>query len=114
MTKLRVLLIGCFLAFFTNDIWATHIRAGEITAVRISQSSLRYRFTLVLYKDTGSNVEVGEGVSSILAKAESLGQAEMFWRQNRLMVVLSKQTLATKLSFPSFNSIILLMGLVFM
>lgn len=61
MTKLRVLLIGCFLAFFANDIWATHIRAGEITAVRISQSSLRYRFTLVLYKDTGSNVEVGEG-----------------------------------------------------
>lgn len=61
MIKLRVLLLVCFLAFFTNDIWATHIRAGEITAVRISQSSLRYRFTLVLYKDTGSNVEVGEG-----------------------------------------------------
>ena len=61
MIKLRVLLLVSFLVFFTNDIWATHIRAGEITAVRISQSSLRYRFTLVLYKDTGSNVEVGEG-----------------------------------------------------
>ena len=61
MGKFKVLLWVCFLTFITTDLWATHIRAGEITAVRISQSSLRYRFTLVLYKDTGSNVEVGEG-----------------------------------------------------
>lgn len=61
MIKTRALFIVCFLAFITTDIWATHIRAGEITAVRISQSSLRYRFTLLLYKDTGSNVQVGEG-----------------------------------------------------
>ena len=61
MGRLKTLFWVCFLAFISNDIWATHIRAGEITAVRISQSSLRYRFTLVLYKDTGSNVQVGEG-----------------------------------------------------
>jgi gliding motility-associated-like protein len=61
MGRLKTLIWICFLTFISTDVWATHIRAGEITALRISQSSLRYRFTLVLYKDTGSNVEVGEG-----------------------------------------------------
>lgn len=61
MTKFRLLFLSFLLTILSNELWATHIRAGEITAVRISQSSLRYRFTLVLYKDTGSNVEVGEG-----------------------------------------------------
>ncbi|WP_268122278.1 gliding motility-associated C-terminal domain-containing protein [Roseivirga pacifica] len=46
---------------FSTNLWATHIRAGEITAVRISQSSLRYRFTLIIYKDTGSALKVGDG-----------------------------------------------------
>ena len=39
---------------------ATHLRAGEITAVRISQTSLRYRFTLVIYRDTESGIDAGE------------------------------------------------------
>lgn len=46
--------------FFVLEAAATHIRAGELTAVRISQSSLRYRFTLVIYRDTESIVNVGE------------------------------------------------------
>lgn len=50
-----------FLLFLGAEAWATHIRAGEIVAVRISQSSLRFRFTLILYSDTGSGVQVGEG-----------------------------------------------------
>ncbi|MCE7991590.1 MAG: hypothetical protein HEP71_06405 [Roseivirga sp.] len=50
-----------FLLFLGVEAWATHIRAGEIVAVRISQSSLRFRFTLILYSDTGSGVQVGEG-----------------------------------------------------
>lgn len=37
---------------------ATHIRAGEITAVRLgSDASLRYRFTLTVYTDDNSTVE---------------------------------------------------------
>ena len=50
-----------FLLFIGIEAWATHIRAGEIVAVRISQNSLRYRFTLIIYSDTGSGVAVGEG-----------------------------------------------------
>ncbi len=47
------------LTFLATEAWATHIRAGELTAVRISQSSLRYRFTLVIYRDTESSIQVG-------------------------------------------------------
>ncbi|MTI31709.1 gliding motility-associated C-terminal domain-containing protein [Xanthovirga aplysinae] len=41
---------------------ATHIRAGEIIAERISAQSLRYRFTIIGYKDTGSTVRFGNGI----------------------------------------------------
>ena len=47
--------------FFAHQAEATHIRAGEICAVRISQSSLTYRFTLTIYTDRDSNVEVTRG-----------------------------------------------------
>ena len=43
---------------------ATHIRAGEICAVRISQTNLTYRFTLTIYTDLGSNVEVATGADA--------------------------------------------------
>ena len=57
----RRLILGLFLLFLAGvDAMATHLRAGEITAVRISQTSLRYRFTLVIYRDTESGVNVGE------------------------------------------------------
>lgn len=37
--------------------WATHIRAGEITAVRLGgDASLRFRFTLTVYTDDNSTV----------------------------------------------------------
>jgi len=50
-----------FLLIISVEAWSTHIRAGEITAVRISQTSLRYRFTIIIYRDSGSSVSVGEG-----------------------------------------------------
>lgn len=59
--KRKVLLASLFLLFLGVEAWATHIRAGEIVAVRISQSTARYRFTLIIYSDTGSGVQVGEG-----------------------------------------------------
>lgn len=59
---LRKLILLTLLSLFAAvEAWATHIRAGELTAVRISQSSLRYRFTLVIYRDTESPVQVGDG-----------------------------------------------------
>ncbi len=50
-----------FLLMIGVEAWATHIRAGEITAVRISQTSFRYRFTIVIYTDTQSPIQAGDG-----------------------------------------------------
>lgn len=56
MRLLKKLTILFFILLFVKiEALATHIRAGEITAVRISQTSLRYRFTLIIYSDTESS-----------------------------------------------------------
>ncbi|WP_297335365.1 gliding motility-associated C-terminal domain-containing protein [Algoriphagus sp.] len=55
---------GLFTIFFLLGIssaWATHIRAGEIIAERISVQTLTYRITVVGYTDTRSNVVFGPG-----------------------------------------------------
>jgi hypothetical protein len=59
----RFLVLLSFLCLMAMplDIWATHIRAGEITARRISNSSLTYEFIIVGYTDTQSAVEFGGG-----------------------------------------------------
>ena len=59
--KRKLTFILILLSVISIEAWSTHIRAGEITAVRISQTSLRYRFTIVIYSDTGSQVQVGDG-----------------------------------------------------
>ncbi|MCS5491743.1 gliding motility-associated C-terminal domain-containing protein [Algoriphagus limi] len=51
-----------FLLLAINEAWATHIRAGEIIAERISVQTLTYRITVVGYTDTRSNVVFGPGV----------------------------------------------------
>src|SRR5690554_7486572 len=53
------ILVG-FLAA-VNDALATHIRAGEIIAERISVQALTYRITVVGYTDTNSSVIFGPG-----------------------------------------------------
>lgn len=40
---------------------ATHIRAGEIIARRVSNTSLTYEFSIIGYTDTGSSVQFGGG-----------------------------------------------------
>ncbi len=57
---------GFILLFFIMwvsiaDIWATHIRAGEIIVERISPQSLTFRITVIGYTDTESTVEFGGG-----------------------------------------------------
>ena len=59
--KRKLVLVLFLLLVVGIEAWATHIRAGEITAIRISQTSLRYRFKIVLYTDTESTVQAGEG-----------------------------------------------------
>ena len=43
-------------------VQATHIRAGEIIAERISCVGFKYRITIIGYEDTKSTVEFGEGI----------------------------------------------------
>ncbi|MEY3643671.1 MAG: hypothetical protein RLZZ207_365 [Bacteroidota bacterium] len=61
--KLKIYFILFPIAFFSslNSTWATHIRAGEIIAERISVQTLTYRITVVGYTDTRSSVTFGPG-----------------------------------------------------
>ncbi len=61
--KLKITL-GLFLIFLIagiSETWATHIRAGEIIAERVSVQNLTYKITVVGYTDTRSNVIFGPG-----------------------------------------------------
>ena len=61
--KLKIFL-GVFLTFLIlgiSNAWATHIRAGEIIAERISVQTLTYRIIVVGYTDTRSSVIFGPG-----------------------------------------------------
>lgn len=51
----------CLIFAFHHQANATHIRAGEIIAERISTQALTYRITVVGYTDTGSQVQFGPG-----------------------------------------------------
>jgi gliding motility-associated-like protein len=61
--KLRITHILVFLLTFLASVpsFATHIRAGEITAERVNPQTLTYRITVVGYTDTRSNVIFGPG-----------------------------------------------------
>ncbi|MEM7550033.1 MAG: gliding motility-associated C-terminal domain-containing protein [Bacteroidota bacterium] len=55
-----------FIGFFCyiDSIHATHIRAADITAIRLSESSLTFRIILTAYTDAGApaNVQFGNGI----------------------------------------------------
>ncbi|NHE55451.1 T9SS type B sorting domain-containing protein [Cyclobacterium plantarum] len=53
-------LLGIMIASISTT-WATHIRAGEIIAERISTQTLTYKITVVGYTDTRSTVIFGPG-----------------------------------------------------
>ena len=55
------LLLTSILLLITVAAEATHIRAGEIIAELISCQSYTYRFRIIGYEDTGSDVEFGNG-----------------------------------------------------
>ncbi len=61
--KLKIYFVLFSIVFFStlNSTWATHIRAGEIIAERISVQTLTYRITVVGYTDTRSSVVFGPG-----------------------------------------------------
>ncbi len=47
---------------FTQTVFATHLRAGEITVERLSCTSLTFRITITVYTNTGSEIKFGDGV----------------------------------------------------
>jgi gliding motility-associated-like protein len=52
--KLYHLLLTLLILLCANVVaYATHIRAGDLVAERISNTSLTYRFTLTIYRDVG-------------------------------------------------------------
>ena len=51
----------CILILSASQAFATHIRAGEITAERVSVQTLTYKITVVGYTDTRSSVVFGPG-----------------------------------------------------
>lgn len=61
--KLRLPLLAFLFSLvgFITESFATHIRAGEIIAERISVQTLTYRITVVGYTDTRSSVIFGPG-----------------------------------------------------
>lgn len=64
MIKMLKTYFGLFLIVFLagmSSVYATHIRAGEIIAERISVQALTYRITVVGYTDTRSSVVFGPG-----------------------------------------------------
>lgn len=58
--KFLPIVLGALL-LMESRVHATHIRAGEIIATRVSNSILKYRFSIIGYTDTGSTVEFGGG-----------------------------------------------------
>lgn len=60
--KLSLAVFFIYLAAGISSAWATHIRAGEIIAERISVQTLTYRITVVGYTDTRSSVIFGPGL----------------------------------------------------
>ncbi|WPP51146.1 T9SS type B sorting domain-containing protein [Catalinimonas niigatensis] len=55
------LFVALFLLSISYSAKATHIRAGEIIAELINCQSYTYRFRVIGYEDTGSDVEFGNG-----------------------------------------------------
>ncbi|MEM1137781.1 MAG: gliding motility-associated C-terminal domain-containing protein, partial [Bacteroidota bacterium] len=76
----RIILIGFLLFCIPKWAQGSHIRAGDLTAVRISETSLTYRFTVILYRDVGGVdpqpgiFEFGyAGAAPVVAEPTSLG-----------------------------------------
>ena len=80
----RLILCFSLISILGIDAYATHIRAGEITAVRISQSGLRYRFTLTIYRDT-EGVPFGDGGVFNFGQGRTIGPGIEALRADQLL-----------------------------
>ncbi len=70
MNRFYTLLFVVITLFVGGEAMATHLRAGEITATRVSCLDRTYRITVTVYIDTGSGVHFG-GPGEILFFGDS-------------------------------------------
>jgi CHU_C Type IX secretion signal domain len=71
LRRLKLLVFSLALLSLTHTpIWATHLRAGEITVNRLSCTSLTFQITVTVYIDTESGIQFG-GPSEILNFGDS-------------------------------------------
>ncbi|MBL0302651.1 MAG: hypothetical protein IPQ23_13335 [Cytophagaceae bacterium] len=61
--KLLLILVLAILAPLVS--WATHLRAGEITATRVSSSQLTYKITLTTYTDQINGKPANDGQETV-------------------------------------------------
>src|SRR5690242_10120381 len=66
----RLLFTLVTLVAFISEMRATHLRAGEITAIRVNCSGRTYRITVTVYIDTESRIMFG-GQNEILYFGDS-------------------------------------------
>lgn len=79
----------------TGQAYATHIRAGEIIAKRLSPLSLKYQFTLVLYTDDTSPVPAGGGKIDF---GDGSGEFDLF----DIALSTTKESLGENISLNTF------------
>ncbi len=60
--KVLFALVMAVMTSFANEVYATHLRAGEIIARRVNCQARTFEITIIVYTDTGSEVRFGEGV----------------------------------------------------
>lgn len=71
----KIVFLLFYLTGFCLKGWSTHIRAGEIIASLIDCQSNTYKFSLIGYTDTGSDVVFGGGVMDF-------GDGSQTWHPN--------------------------------
>ncbi|MCE7864044.1 MAG: gliding motility-associated C-terminal domain-containing protein [Bacteroidetes bacterium CHB5] len=54
-------LVGVVFLSLPVSVWATHIRAGQITLKRVDCAALTFDVTIHMYTDTGSPIRFGDG-----------------------------------------------------
>lgn len=55
------IIVGIVLLSLPVSVWATHIRAGEITLRRVDCTSLTFEVRIQMFTDTGSPIRFGDG-----------------------------------------------------
>ena len=78
---LPIAFLICFFSVICQEAFATHVRAGEITAKRISSTSLTYEITFTGYYDEQTGADAAKLQNSVLFYVGSVGPIEVSRKQ---------------------------------